>query len=312
MIRVLFNLNAVFLLLLFADLKPVAASETDSLQSFVELHTFMDQEQVPLNREVVYVVDLSWTGELSRYRIISAGDPATVNLKLRGSGSSNRFFTDENGSPHSVKRITYYFTPVELGMAYVDGVTIRYEDALTGQRETLSAQRLEAKILKPLPDKNNGSMFEIIIVWLFILGFTFAIVFYVLKYFKNRRLIQQIPEDQPVSIEGKYLQILRETIHSSGKHPAESLNLLTKIFNSYISEKYKLTGGVTIALITEKIKIGDLNPEIIRRLNELYERAELTKFAGEDITAGEFHLYYDTVEMVLDHFEKVSDLTSAG
>ncbi len=307
--KVIFNLSAVFLLLLLIEANPAAASEADSSQSFVELRTFMDQEQVPLNREVVYVVELSWSGELSRYKIISAGDPTATNLMLRGSGSSNRFFTDENGNQHSVKKITYYFKPVGLGMAYVDGVTIRYEDTLTGQQETLSAHRLEAKIIKPVPDNNNGPMLEMVIVWLFIIAFSFAVVFFVLKYFRKRKLNQQNPETEPVSIERKYLQILKETIHSSGKPPGESLNLLTKIFNSYVSEKYRLTGGYSYELIQKKIKNENLNPEVISKLKELYDRAELTKFAGEDISVNEFHLFYDTVEMALNHFEKAADLT---
>ncbi|MGD9898581.1 MAG: hypothetical protein AB7T22_05585 [Calditrichaceae bacterium] len=308
--KVLFNLSAILLLIFAIEPNPAAASESDSLQSFVELRTFMDQEQVALNREVVYVVDMSWSGELSRYKIIDAGDPAAANLKLRGSGSSNRFFTDDKGNPHSVKRITYYFTPVELGMAYVDGVTIRYEDTLTGQQETLSARRLEAKIINPIPDKNNGPILEMVIVWMFILAFSFAVVFYVLKYFRKRKLNQRIPEAEPVSIEQKYLQILKETISSSGKPPTESLNLLTKIFNSYVSEKYKLTGGFSSEFINEKFKSENLNPEIINKLKQLYDRAELTKFAGEDISANEFHLFYDTVEMALSRFENISGLSN--
>ena len=97
----------VFILLLLASVTLYAA---DSTASKITLHTYLEQNKVPQNKEVVYHVELSWEGELQRYHISQISTPVLTNLTLRGSGSSNRFFTDEQGKPHSLKRISYYLT----------------------------------------------------------------------------------------------------------------------------------------------------------------------------------------------------------
>ena len=81
----------ILISLLFSCLSNlIAQTTTDSVKSDITLRTFVEKESVPLNREAVYIVQLSWTGELGRYKINQVLDPDLTNLTVRGTGSSNK------------------------------------------------------------------------------------------------------------------------------------------------------------------------------------------------------------------------------
>jgi hypothetical protein len=285
--------------LLFAPLSAIDADESSSIQ----LRTFLEQDEVPLNREIVYHVELSWTGELNRYHIFEIGEPAVTNLKLRGSGSSNIFFTDSLGNPRSVKRITYYFIPLSMGMAYVDGVTIQYEDKLLNQKELLSAQRLGAKIVDPLPEDDNGMDLATWIGLLFILLFVFVLVYYLIRYVQQRRMNAAITAEQSLTLEERYEQMLKNSIDLGSDRRQQSLNTLAKLFNSYCTEKFKLEESPSMEVMMSRLENEKVAAETLEKLRDLYRRNELSKFAGEDISVNDVHLYYDTVEVLINHFK---------
>jgi len=285
--------------LIFAPLSATTSEESSSIQ----LRTFLDQDEVPLNREIVYHVELSWTGELNRYHIFEISEPALTNLKLRGSGSSNLFFADSLGNPRSVKSITYYFTPQGMGMSYIDGVIIQYEDKLLNQKEMLSAQRLGAKIIDPLPEDNDGLDLATWIGLIFVLLFIFILAYYLLRYFQQRRMISAMPGEQNLTLEERYEQMLKNSIDLSSDRRRENLNTLAKLFNSYCTEKFKLEESPSIDVVISRFEKEKVAAEMLEKLRDLYRRNELSKFAGEDISVNDLHLYYDTVELLINHFK---------
>jgi len=294
----LFRLILIILTLILNNLSAQTVN-SDSLNLNIELRTYLDQDEVPQNREVIYHVELSWIGELNRYRISDISDPVVTNLKLRGSGSSNRFFNDANGQPKSVKRITYYFTPVAIGMAYIDGVTIQYEDEILKQKETLSVQRLGVKITEPLPDPNAGMEFGTLIVIIIVIVFFIIVAYFVIRYFQQRKLNLEQSDTEPQSLEEKYLDLLKNSIDLSSKNRNENLNILTKLLNSYMTEKYQLPSRPGYDLVAGKLEQNGINPDILEKIKNLYDRDELSKFAGEEISVNEFHLFFDTVELLI-------------
>lgn len=277
----------------------VQARDSDSLNLNIELRTYLERDEVPQNREVIYHVELSWSGELSRFHISEISDPVVTNLKLRGSGSSNRFFNDANGQPKSVKRITYYFTPIVIGMSYIDGVTIQYEDDVLKQKETLSAQRLGAKIIEPLPDPNAGLDYGTLIVIAMAVIFFIIVAYFMTRYFQQRKLNASREDIKPQTLEEKYLDLLKDSIDLSGENRNENLNILTKLLNSYLSEKYQLPSRPSFDLVAEKLENENVNQDILEKLKNLYDRDELSKFAGEAISLNEFHMFFDTVELLI-------------
>mgnify|MGYP000543906464 CR=1 FL=1 len=259
----------------------------------IQLKTFFDNDQVPQNREVVYHVELSWKGELDRYQISNVGDPAVSNLKLRGSGSSNRFFVDEAGNPKSVKQVNFYFTPIEMGMAYIDGITIQYEDKILSQKETLSAQRLGVKIIEPLPDPNADADIGFIIIISIVILFAIVVIYFVIRFITQRKLNAQAEEVQPKTVEEKYLELL-DDIELSAENRNETLSSITKLLSSYFAEKYTMPGSINFDQIKPPLVSFNINEDLQEKINNLFERDKLSKFAREQVAENELHLFFDT------------------
>ena len=270
----------------------------DNAKTNIQLKVYLDQDAVPQNAEVVYHLELSWNGELDRYQISNIGDPVVTNLKLRGSGSSNRYFIDKQGNPNSVKQINYYFTPTEMGMAYIDGVTIQYEDKVLQQKETLSAQRLGVKIIEPLPEPGKGLDTGFIIVLLLAVVFVVVVIYFVIRYLKQRKLAAEALESKPQTTEEKYLDLLGG-IELSAENRNETLSTITKLINSFFEEKFGLAHSADFDLVKQILEKENVAEELQGKINNLYERDKLSKFAREQVAENELHLFFDSAEQLI-------------
>ncbi|RLD14339.1 hypothetical protein DRI50_05560 [candidate division KSB1 bacterium] len=294
---------AFVLILLFLAIGFSQSAAPDSVDSEIQLRTYLAKDAVPLNKEVVYYVELSWQGELNRYHILDISDPVLTNLKLRGSGSANRFYLDKNKHPHSVKKITFYFTPLEMGMAYIDGITIKYEDTATNQTGRLISERLPVKILEPVDQPGKGlDLGKILIIGLVLL-FLFVVLFSIARYFQKTKDAAQ-PQEENLTPEETALKELRENIQLSRDLPEKKFEKLQQLFNSYLKERFGLPSGSEfheIKIILEANGIGD---GLIQKLKDFFERGELVKFAGEPVSESELHIFLDTVELILNEMNK--------
>jgi hypothetical protein len=268
----------------------------------ITLRTFVESEQVPLNREVIYHVELQWPGDLSLYRINEISEPQVVNLIMRGSGSSNRVSVDQAGNPVSIKRITYYFRPLEMGMAYVEAVTIRYEDTAAQLQESLLSGRLGIKIVEPLAEP--GEKGKTLLLWfgLAVVAVLLALLyFYFRTYLRKQRETARLIVQKEETIEERYRRVLKETIHFTSGNLKENLVDLSRLITAYFSERYDFPA---MNLSTENLlrvlreKLGD---DSYARMQDFYQRADMIKFAGDLLTETEFHRLFDIVELVLEN-----------
>ncbi len=268
----------------------------------ITLRTFVEAEQVPLNREVVYHVELQWSGDLSLYRINEISEPQVVNLIMRGSGSSNRVSTDQAGNPVSIKRITYYFRPLEMGMAYIEAVTIRYEDTAAQLQESLLSGRLGIKIVEPLAEP--GKKGKTVLFWagLVVVAVLLALLyFYYRTYLRKQREAARLAVQKYETIEERYRRVLKETIHFTSGNLKENLVDLSRLITAYFSERYdfpamNLSTENLLQVLREK-----LSDDSYARMQDFYQRADMIKFAGDLLTDTEFHRLFDTVELVLEN-----------
>ncbi len=294
----------VFALILILNLPLWAVDSTDSQ---IILRTFLDQNEVPLNKEVVYHVELSWQGDLQRYQIVRISEPVLSNLKLRGSGSSNRVYNDDNGNPHSQKRITYYFTPLNLGMGYIDGVSVQYEDKVLQQTETLSAQRLGTKILQPVHEP--GDSVDLGLLLLIVLSVIFAalVLYFTMKYFKIRKQERETG-DEEITIEEKYLQDLSGLLKGSNADTKSDFSALIYLFKAYLNEKFDISSSASFKEVQKNLSDQNINSDLLKKLDQFYQQSELSSFAGESISESDFHLFADTVEMILTELNNFSEI----
>ncbi len=295
-------MRTVFYILFLSLLTNVFGADSSSAQ--ITLRTYLEQDDVALNREVVYQVELSWEGDLQRYHILRVSEPALTNLKLRGSGSSNRFYVDENGLPRSVKKISYYFTPLDMGMAYIDGINVQYEDKNTQESQSLSAQRLGVKIVEPVDEPGlDADTGTVLIITLAIL-FLFVLAYFLAKYFRLRKQEQEniLPQK---TLEEHFLEELSTQQKAENGEAQQMFEKTTHLLKKYFSEKYQLPQNVQLVEVRPHLEQAGIDSAALDKLDEMYQRSELSKFAGEKISESEFHLFLDTAEMILN---KINDL----
>jgi hypothetical protein len=286
----------------------IAQSASDTLSSDIQLRTYIESESVPLNREVVYHIELSWHGDLSRYKISEIMEPTVTNLTTRGSGSSNKVKTASDGSLISIKDIAYYFTPIEIGMAYIDGVTIKYSDQVEEKDESLISSRIGVKIVEPLAEPADNLLLSNLLFGLIVVIVIGAALY---LYFRYKKKQKELAEKELIEIhetvETKYLRLLKETIHVTTDNVKDSLNDLTHLLNGYLSERYHLPiSNLSEKDLLDALKNKDLSQESLKRINTYYSKANLVKFAGETVEDSEFHQLYDTVELVLENQKNIT------
>lgn len=296
----------MFFLILLLSVSGIAQSALDSLQSDILLRTFIESDNVPLNREVVYHVELRWQGDLNKFRITQIMDPTLTNLSIRGTGSSNKVDTSPDGEMTSVKRITFYLSPLTIGMSYIDGVTIKYSQQDAAYESSLISSRIGVKIVEPLPEPGDSPLWPILF-WATIIVIVTAVTIYFYQRYQKRKEAERearLAEKKETS-EEKYLRLLRETVHFESDNKKESLSDLAHLLTGYFSEVYDFpAGNLSTSAIIDILREKNLSEENLARASEFFNRADMVKFAGEVVEDSEFHRLYDTVELVIENQSK--------
>ena len=57
-------------------------------------------------------------------------------------------------------------------------------------------------------------------------------------------------------------------------------------------------------MIKESLAQLKLEPELIDKVAQMHDKAELAQFAGENIELSEIHIFYDTIEHILNKVNK--------
>jgi hypothetical protein len=293
-----FLIVCIFYLFLFNSL--FSQLNQDTSVSDISLRTFVENESVALNREVIYIIQLSWEGELSRYKISEVLDPDVTNLIIRGSGSSNKVITNPDGKEISIKKITFYFKPIEMGMAYINGVTVRYEDSFLDRKESLLASRISIKVVDPILDSSSNNFFQYILYIIILIVIALAV--FLLALYNKRKKENELRELENIkeTTEEKYLRLLKETIHLAGNNYEEKLNDLTHLILGFFSEKYSISLlNMSSNDILKYFENRKMEQSIFSKIEEFISKSDLIRFAGNNITETEFHQLYDSVEWML-------------
>ena len=264
----------------------------------IQLNTFVESSEVPLNGKVKYHVELSWIGDLSRFRIEPMEQPILTNLLSEGSGSSNKLEPQANGSFRAVKTITYQFKPVEMGMAYIDGIIIKYEDMVTATQDELQAQRVMIEIVDPIPESSGGGFKAIVYVVLLIIFFG-ACAYFLARYINKRKTNAEAPS-QDVCLAQEYLTRIYQDVDPKSTNLSEMTSRLSMIFREYLSRDFHLAAREASSQeIIDQLGIKQFEETELTKMKELFGKLDLIKFAGEQVNPGEFSNIYGTIEAFL-------------
>lgn len=292
-------LKTMFLIFVINGLCIAQTIDTlDTEQNSIQLKTFVESSQVPLNRKVKYHVEVSWIGDLSRFRIEPMEQPILTNLLLEGSGSSNKLEPIDENQFRAVKTITYQFKPVELGMAYIDGLTVKYVDMETGKKDELQAQRVMIEIVDPIAEGKGGGFKAVIYIALLIIFFG-SLAFFLARYINKRKMnAEALPQD--VCLPQGYLTRISQDIDPKSTNLSEMTSRLSKIFREYLSRDFHISARETSSQeIIKQLEIKQLDETDLVKMKELFEKFDLIKFAGEQVNPSEFSNIYGTIEVFL-------------
>ena len=292
-------LRIVFLVIVINGLCIAQSSDTlDTEQSSIQLKTFVESSQVPLNGKVKYNVEVSWIGDLSRFQIKPIEQPILTNLLLVGSGSSNKLEPIEGNQFRAVKTITYQFKPVELGMAYIDGLTVQYEDNETGKKDELQAQRVMIEILDPIDEGKSGGFKAVIYIALLIIFFG-TMAFFLARYINKRKThAEALPQD--VCLAQEFLTRISQDVDPKSNNLSEMTSRLSNIFREYLSRDFHISAKEASSQeIMQQLKIKKFDETDLINMKDMFIKFDLIKFAGEQVDPAEFSNIYGTIEAFL-------------
>ncbi|MBN2415002.1 hypothetical protein JXO52_04135 [bacterium] len=288
-----------------------AVSARETAPTVVELSTRLEPAEVPLNREAVLTIEVTWSGDIDQIEIESLDEPVLTNFEIRATATANRV-EDVAGERRAVKRITYRLQPVTLGMAYVESVSLAYRDIAAGTVQHLLTRRVGVKAVAPVPEREGTAA---VWLWLAVPAVLLAAAAWLFLKAGKRRKESDVQQEAPI-LEERFLRELKNGIDPETSQRSDAFTYLSKLFRRYLAEKFSIAAlEVTSAdLITLMIDEG-LDEELIEETSAMMQKADLVKFSAQDAEPAELRDAYTTVETFLEEElarEREERLTDAG
>jgi len=277
----------------------VGVVQTDTTRTQVSVSSILNSKQVPLNRTVDFIVRIAWEGDLETIDIGELTDPVLSNLDVVGTASSNKV-TGIPGGQQSVKEVAYTLKPKNLGMAYIEPVSLSYTDKKTNRVHALRTRRMTVEAVSPVPEKTSGpgAWFWILFLSAFTIGIAAGGWFYLRQ--KKIKRVRTAPSVQTL-LEEDFLSRLKETVDLKAKDRKESFATLTKLFRRYLSGKYGIdASGATTEEWMNVLRERGTDESLIRKCETLFTKADVIKFSGKEATQAELDEAYTVVEAVLE------------
>lgn len=275
--------------------------QAQSGEEGIRVSAVAEPQQVPLNRNAVVTIRVEWAGDQDRYEIVKIDNPLVENLSIMGTANANR--VQVIGGVQVARQETQLTVkPDGLGMAYVDGIVIRYTDKLTGKEYRLVTSRLELEVIDPLPEP--GSYLWLIILLAALLAA--AATLYLVRRIKRRRAeaarLALEQQAQQVSLEEKYAERLKAEIdlRQPDLDTGAAFARLSGLLRRYLAERYSLPLiSATTSEVRGLMQEAEAEEGVIISTLTLLEQADVAKFSGAAPMRGELERAYTILESML-------------
>lgn len=275
------------------------SAPTDSTRTMVSVSSVIQSKQVPLNRTVDFIVRIVWEGGIENVEIGELTDPVLSNLDVTGTASSNQV-TGVPGGQRSVKEIVYTLKPKNLGMGYIDPVSLSYTDMKTNLAHHLKTRRMNVEVVSPVPEKKGGPGAWILVLFgaAFVAGAAAGGWLY-LKHKKAKMIREALPVQ--TILEEDSLILLKNSVDLKSQDRRESFAVLSKLFRRYLSEKYGIAASsATTEELLRVLQDRGTEEGLMRKCEALFAKADVIKFSGKDASQAEIDEAYTAVETVLE------------
>ena len=289
-----------FLLNTGANLYAQDSSSVD-VESTIKVSAHISTNEVPLNRDLTFTVKVIWEGDLNKYHISDIENPVLDNFEIMSTATADRRMS-ESGVNKAAKIYEFILKPNSLGMGYVEEVIVKYIDNETGDGHHLITNRLNIKIIDPVPEPGSKKW---LIKWIILCLFAIVvfIVFYLWKKKQKEIKRQKDVEEKIVLLEEEYLTNLKDSIDLTVLeiNIKDTFWKLSKIFRKYLSQKYDIPAlESTTDNIMELLVKFDLDMTMINNIREVLSVSDLAKFAGSEGSKTELDRCYTLVEVILE------------
>ncbi|MBN2354824.1 hypothetical protein JXO59_01855 [candidate division KSB1 bacterium] len=277
------RLQAVIVfLLLFAAAWAQVADTTATADSGIRVSAFVEPRNIPQNRTAQLTIRLEWTGDLDRYEVTRFDNPLVQNLDIISTASANKV-SSVDGQLMAQQDYQYTLKPEALGMGYVDGIIIRYNDAATGKEYRLYTNRLEVEIIDPLPEPGRYT-------YLYMIGAIIIVAIPILYIFirRHRQKVNQARLEEErlaaiVPLEQQYLNAMKEQINLSEADLQinETFAALSRLLRQYIAVRWQVPGmELTTSELVETLKSKELDDRSLSDIEASLHAADVAKFSG--------------------------------
>ncbi len=281
------------LLLVFSILSLAQESE-------IRLNAFVQDTAVPQNRFAQLVVRLEWSGDLDRYDVHRLDNPLLQNFEIQGSGSANRVATI-NGVQTAIREYTFSLKPEAIGMGYIEPMIVSYTDAQADKDFHLTTNRIEVRVIDPIPDKKSSA-------WLFLLiglALPAAAGLLVAKMAASKKAEKQKEAQETaaasVPIEEKFLQDLKQTVNldEPSLDGAKAFAQLSKLLRRFLHARFEAPGlEATTSEVTQFLYNERFDDRIVNEIKEILSNADIIKFSGKPVDRPDVERTFTLIESI--------------
>lgn len=276
--------------------QPQADSIADSLQPVqewgnIEVEGALSTDSLTQNDTLTFTMKLQLKGNPDDYAIAEPGIPPISNLNLIATSQTNR--TERTGDETTlIKEYKFVFTPVSIGMAYINPLRIQYVFVPNGENRSLASSRLEIEVTEPIIPKKGVDWIVIIIVLIIVA--TGAIIAYVLAKKNQTPEVVETEPDPPEKVARHRLANLK------GDRDSDIINYIddvTRILYNYVYDRYTIDASrLSQNEIISALENKGIPPTTAKHIDNALDICDHVRFAGHKATS----LDRDSIELALE------------
>jgi hypothetical protein len=260
-----------------------ASGQTESVQSRIELQSWVDQSEVPFNRELTFIVEAGWEGEQERFSITPVAPPQCDKLEILGTSSVNETKIQQ-GVTRSLKIFKFTLRPTETGAGRIGSIELSYIDNFTQDSSSLVTQPISVQVTPPVKKKLTKYQGALIV------AFNLVLAYLLYSVTVKRRRVKMAAEEKPKesaseekSLENRMLQKLDGIRERIRKGELETFSSdAYRLLADYLEAKYQIiTAGKTTDDIVSSLSTLDLASESIAVVRKILSTCDLMKFAKD-------------------------------
>ncbi|MBN2411985.1 hypothetical protein JXQ31_09865 [candidate division KSB1 bacterium] len=267
-------------------------------ESGITLSAQVNNNKVPLNRTINLLIQLKWYGNLDRYQVHQFDNPILNNLEIIANSSSNKVST-ENGGNIAVQEYSFTLQPKSLGMSYIEGVIIKYTDLDTDTGYSLTTNRIEVKVIDPIPEPGDKSWILWLLLFLVLAGAAFVVITRARQRKAERIRRAQEEAEKAVPLEEKYLKKLKELVDLQNPNLdiVNSFSQLSRFLRHFLKEKFNVPAEVnTTEDVVYELNKQQIEERFIEEVKDVLTTSDIFKFSGGHAEKNELVRIYGLIE----------------